>query len=199
MSQVLGSLKRGLVFILSAPAGTGKTTLVRMLEEEFPRAVKASVSYTTRPIRPKEEKGRDYHYISVEEFQKKIKHEDFLEYAEVFGHYYGTSKEFVEKERMRGRHVVLVIDTQGKEQVMRSLNAVSIFISPPSLAVLKERLINRKTDSEAVIEKRLRVAEKEMKQIPFYDYHIVNDQLEVAYAALRSIFIAEEHRVHSHL
>lgn len=194
MSKVLGSLKRGLVFILSAPAGTGKTTLVRMLEEEF-SCLTASISYTTRPIRPKEEKGRDYHYISVEEFQKKIKNQDFLEYAEVFGHYYGTSKEFVETERMRGKHVILVIDTQGKEQVMRSLRAVSIFISPPNLSVLKERLTNRKTDTEAVIENRLRIAEKEMKQIPFYDYHIVNDQLEVAYAALRSVLIAEEHRV----
>lgn len=194
MSQVLGGLKRGLVFVVSAPAGTGKTTLVRKLQEEFPCVVE-SISYTTRPIRPQEVVNRDYHYISVEEFQKKIHKGDFLEHALVFGNYYGTSTDFVEKQRNEGKHVVLVIDTQGAMQLKNRIDATYIFISPPGMHVLRERLVARKSDSPSVIEERLKIAEKEMKQIPQYDYHIINDRLEVAYDVLRAILIAAEHRV----
>ncbi len=196
MSQLLGGLSQGLVFVVSAPAGTGKTTLVRMLQKEF-ACVTESISYTTRSIRPAEAEGCDYHYVSVDEFQKMIAKGDFIEHAIVFGNYYGTSRKFLESQRSNGKHVFLVIDTQGAMQIKKLLNAVFIFISPPSMDVLKERLYARKTDAEHVIQERLLAAAKEMKQIPSYDYHIVNDRLDTAYEILRSIVIAEEHRVRS--
>jgi len=192
--KLLGNLSEGLVFVLSAPAGTGKTTLVKMLQNEFPCII-GSISCTTRAPRSGEVPGKDYHFISQEEFAGKIKNGDFLEYATVFENYYGTSKEYVLKEQKKGKHVMLVIDTQGAMQIKKNgLPAVFIFISPPSLLVLKERLFKRKTESAAVIEQRLSWAKDEMALAPQYDYHIVNDNLENAYQILRSIIIAEEHR-----
>ena len=194
MQKILGSLSEGLVFILSAPAGTGKTTLVKMLQSEFP-CITGSTSCTTRAPRHGEIPGRDYHFISQEEFAEKIKSGDFLEYATVFGNSYGTSKEYVLKEQKRGKHVILVIDTQGAMQLKKKkFPAVFIFISPPSLLELKERLFKRQTESIEVIEHRLSWAKDEMAMAPQYDYHIVNDNLENAYQVLRSIIIAEEHR-----
>lgn len=186
-------MKKGLVFVISAPAGTGKTTLARMLIEEFNRVVE-SVSFTTRFPRPNEVSGRDYHFISKAEFQEKIQQGEFLEHAEVFGQYYGTSKTFVEAQQEKGKHVVLVIDTQGALQLKEKLEAVYIFISPPNLEELRVRLYRRKADTEESIERRLSWAGREMALADEYDYHIVNDQLKVAYEALRSILIAEEHR-----
>jgi len=192
--KLLGNLSEGLVFVLSAPAGTGKTTLVKMLQNEFPCII-GSISCTTRAPRSGEVPGKDYHFISQEEFAGKIKNGDFLEYATVFENYYGTSKEYVLKEQKKGKHVMLVIDTQGAMQIKKNgLPAVFIFISPPSLLVLKERLFKRKTESAAVIEQRLSWAKDEMALAPQYDYHIVNDNLENAYQILRSIIISEEHR-----
>lgn len=193
MLKVLGGLKRGLIFVVSAPAGTGKTTLVRMLREEF-NCVVESISFTTRDPRPLEIAGRDYHFITKTEFENKIREGEFLEYAEVFGHYYGTSKKFVEDELLKGNHVVLVIDTQGAMQLMKFLGAVFVFISPPSLEELKARLFSRKTDSSDAIQRRLSWAEKEMSLSSRYNYHIINDQLDMAYDVLRSILIAEEHK-----
>ena len=191
--KVLGGLKKGLVFVISAPAGTGKTTLVRMLQSEFDCVVE-SVSYTTRKIRPSETPGRDYHFISVSEFEEKIAEGEFIEYAQVFGHYYGTSRKFVEEMQGKGKHVLLVIDTQGAMQLMGHLDSVFIFISPPSLEELEARLLTRKSESQEVIEQRLSWAEKEISMSPSYDYHIVNDQLKTAYDALRAVLIAEEHK-----
>ena len=192
--KLLGNLSEGLVFVLSAPAGTGKTTLVKMLQNEFP-CITGSISCTTRAPRSGEVPGKDYHFISQEEFAGKIKNGDFLEYATVFENYYGTSKEYVLKEQKKGKHVMLVIDTQGAMQIKKNgLPAVFIFISPPSLLVLKERLFKRKTESTAVIEQRLSWAKDEMALAPQYDYQIVNDNLENAYQILRSIIISEEHR-----
>ncbi|MFI5334360.1 MAG: guanylate kinase, partial [Chlamydiales bacterium] len=126
-------MKKGLVFVLSAPAGTGKTTLVRMLREEFHNIVE-SVSCTTRPPRHGEVSGRDYHFISEKEFEKRIESGDFLEYAQVFGCFYGTSKSFVMEEVEKGKHVFLVIDTQGAESLrQKKFQATFIFLSPPSL------------------------------------------------------------------
>ncbi len=184
---------KGLVFVISAPAGTGKTTLVRMLIEEFNRVVE-SISFTTRPPRPNEVPGRDYYFISPEEFEGKIAQGEFLEYAKVFGNYYGTSRKFVESQQEKGKHVILVIDTQGALQLKGKINAVFIFISPPSLEELRFRLHRRKLDTEEAMEHRLSWAEKEMALSSRYDYHIVNDHLKTAYDALRSILIAEEHR-----
>lgn len=191
--KVLGTLKKGLIFVVSAPAGTGKTTLVRMLQKEFSCVVE-SVSYTTRPPRPQEVPERDYHFIAVPAFEQKIKDGEFLEYAKVFGHYYGTSRKFLESQQNLGKHVVLVIDTQGAMHLKGSLDAVFVFIQPPSMDVLKERLSARKSESSEAIEERLLWAKKEIALSKRYDYQIVNDRLDTAYDVLRSILIAEEHR-----
>lgn len=191
--KVLGSLKKGLIFVLSAPAGTGKTTLVRMLTKEFDCVVE-SISFTTRKPRPNEKDGRDYHFVSKEEFEKKIREGEFLEHAKVFDHYYGTSRKVVEAARSQGKHVVLVIDTQGAMQLKEFLPAVFIFISPPNLEELRSRLLTRKTDTEESIQHRLSWAEKEMTLASRYDYHIINDDLNTAYDVLRSILVAEEHK-----
>ena len=196
MHKLLGELLEGKIFVLSAPAGTGKTTLVRMLCEEFDR-VQESVSFTTRPARANEVSGRDYHFISMAEFEKRIAEKDFLEYATVFDHYYGTSRSDVEKQRKLGKHVILVIDTQGALQLREKLDAVFIFLIPPSMSELRRRLESRKSDSQEAIEQRLSWAEKEMGIADRYDYQIINDHLKTAYEVLRSILIAEEHRTKS--
>lgn len=191
--KLLGNLDKGLFFVVSAPAGSGKTTLVSMLTKEFDCVIR-SISYTTREKRAGEFEGRDYFFISEKEFLKKIKKNEFLEYANVFDAYYGTSKEFVEKNINQKKHVVLVIDTQGAAQLKQSDIGIHIFISPPSEAVLKDRLIKRNTESLEEIEKRLSWYHKEMGQKKYYDYEIINDKLEISYQILRSIIIAEEHR-----
>ena len=191
--KLLGDLREGLVFIVSAPAGTGKTTLVRMLCEEFDCVVE-SVSYTTRPQRKDEKEGRDYFFINEKEFEQKIAEGEFLEYAKVFHSYYGTSKQTVEAIRSQGKHVVLVIDTQGALQVMEKIEAISIFISPPNFDELKRRLLRRQSESEEAIEHRLSWAEREIATSSRYDYLIINDHLETAYQAFRAIVVAEEHR-----
>ncbi len=189
-------MKKGLVFVVSAPAGTGKTTLVRMLLEEFHHHAVESISFTTRPPRSNEVAGRDYNFITTSEFEQKIEEGEFLEYAQVFGNYYGTSRKFVQAQQEKGKHVILVIDTQGALQLRGQLEAVFIFISPPSLEELRSRLYRRKSETEEAIEHRLSWAEKEMALSKKYDYHIVNDHLKTAYDVLRSILIAEEHKNH---
>jgi len=196
MHKLLGELSEGLIFVVSAPAGTGKTTLVRMLCDEFD-CVKESVSFTTRPARANEVPGRDYHFISTAEFEQRIANNDFLEYAKVFSHYYGTSRSYVEEQRKQGNHVILVIDTQGALQLMGSLDAQFIFLIPPSMNELRRRLENRKSESPEVIEERLSWAQREIAIAERYDYQIVNDHLKTAYEVLRSILIAEEHRTKS--
>lgn len=196
MERVLGNLSKGLVFVLSAPAGTGKTTLVRMLKSEF-TCVADSISCTTRSPRPGEVDGRDYHFLSAEAFDSKVRSGDFLEHAEVFGQRYGTSSTFVLAQQNSGRHVFLVIDTQGAMQLReKQFQAVYIFLSPPSLHELRERLIRRKTESAELIEQRLAWARREMQMAPRYDYQIINAELSLAYDVLRSIVIAEEHKIH---
>jgi guanylate kinase len=196
--QLLGNLPHGFVFILSAPAGTGKTTLVRMLTSEF-ECVVESVSCTTRPMRYGEVQGKDYYFIDKETFEEKIQKGDFLEYVEVFGYYYGTSREYVLAQQKMGKHVVLVIDTQGAMKLKaEGFSAIFIFISPPSLNELRGRLERRKTESQKNIEERLAWAKQEISLTKYYDYHFVNDNLTNAYTLLRSIVIAEEHRVFSH-
>ena len=194
MQKLLGGLKKGLVFVISAPAGTGKTTLVRMLTKQYDCIVE-SVSCTTRAPRSGEIEGVDYHFATKEEFEQRLKAGEFLEHAEVFGRYYGTPLPFIHQSLSEGKHVILVIDTQGALQLMdRDFPAVFIFISPPSLAVLRERLQGRRSDSAASIEERLSWAKHEMDLASRYDYNIVNDSLPVAFEILRAILIAEEHR-----
>lgn len=193
--KLLGNTPHGLIFIISAPAGTGKTTLVNMLTKEFPSIVR-SISCTTRSPRPGEHEGIDYFFLSKAAFKAKIDQGDFLEHAQVFGDDYGTSHEFVKSQQAHGKHVVLVIDTQGALQLKKKLkDAIFIFISPPSLAELKERMNKRKTETPQMIEERLAWARHELEMVHHYDYHIINDHLETAYIVLKSIFIAEEHKV----
>lgn len=186
--------RTGIIFVVSAPAGTGKTTLVRMLQDEFPNVIE-SVSYTTRSPRAQEIPGKDYYFITHQEFKQKIAAGEFLEYAEVFGQFYGTSRNFLAEQQNKGNHVVLVIDTQGALFLKEKLDAVFIFIRPPSMEVLKERLLVRKSESNEAIQERLLWAEKEIKCIDVYDYEIINDRLDHAYDVLRSIVIAETHRL----
>lgn len=190
----LGNTKRGLAFVVSAPAGTGKTTLVQMLANEFPCVV-PNISYTTRQPRGTEVDGRDYHFLTVPEFEAKIAAGDFLEYVNLYGNYYGTSRKWIEAQLDLGKHVVLVIDTQGAAILRKKFPAVAIFVRPPSVLELKRRLQGRGTESLERIEERLELAEEELKAVKYYDYLIINDDLEVAYQVFRSIFIAEEHRV----
>lgn len=194
MEKTLGNLKKGLVFVISAPAGTGKTTLARMLIDEFP-SVTESVSCTTRAMRRSEVPDVDYHFISKEEFKAKINSGEFLEYAEVFGNYYGTLESHVEKQTHEGKHVILVIDTQGAMQLKeKDYPATFIFVQPPSLAELRSRLFHRQTEQEETIEKRLERAKHEIEMASKYDYIITNDNVHRAYDILRSILIAEEHK-----
>lgn len=199
MQKLLGNVDHGMVFVISAPAGTGKTTLVRMLSQEFDCIVE-SVSLTTRPVRPGEKDGVDYHFLDSATFTKKVEEGEFLEFAEVFGYHYGTSKLYVQEQQALGKHVFLVIDTQGAMHLKsQGFSAVYVFLSPPSLEELKERLMKRKTEALEAIEKRLSWAKQELAMLIHYDYHIVNDHLTQAYAILRSIVIAEEHKVSHYL
>lgn len=186
--------KQGLLFVLSGPAGTGKTTLMQKLMQEFPEVV-ANISYTTRPARAGEENGRDYHFISKEAFEEKIASGEFLEYVKLYDTYYGSSRRWVEEKLAAGKHVFLVIDTQGARSVRANTAVTSIFIRPPSVQVLRERLGKRQTESMEKIEERLAWAEKELLAVQEYEYQVVNEDLERAYQVLRSILIATCHKI----
>jgi guanylate kinase len=194
MSELLGKTKQGLVFVMSAPAGTGKTTLLHMLLDEFPGVVE-SISCTTRPPRPGEVDGEHYHFLTGEEFDRRIERGEFLEHAEVFGIRYGTSRKIVDDLLAKGKHVFMVLDTQGALAIQKQMEAVFIFLSAPSRDEQHRRLVERKTESEEMIERRLAWAAHELEQINAYDYHIVNDNLNAAYQSLRAVFIAETHKV----
>ena len=186
------SQKRGKIFVLSAPAGTGKTTLVKRLTRDFPHVVQ-SISFTSRSKRPNEVNGVDYNFVSIEEFQDKLANGDFLEHAKVYEDYYGTDRLFVESQLEEGNHVFLVIDTQGARQIMGKVPAVFIFVSPPNMQELRHRLSARQTESLEIVNERLSWAEKEMEVGKLYQYQIVNDELEKAYQELKQIVIAEDH------
>ncbi|WP_163329217.1 guanylate kinase [Desulfurobacterium thermolithotrophum] len=186
---------KGLLIVISAPSGTGKTTLSHKLLETFP-SMEFSISYTTRKPRKGEVNGRDYFFVDKETFKSMIKEGDFLEWAEVYGNLYGTSKSQVMKALEKGKDILLDIDTQGALQVKKNFpEAVLIFILPPSLRELERRLRKRGTDDEETIKKRLRIAREEIKKAFFYDYLLINDDLEVAFEKLRSIITAEKCQV----
>lgn len=191
--KLIGNLPRGKLFVLSAPAGTGKTTLVTMLTEEFPSVVQ-SISYTTRKPRGEEKQGAEYHFVDKATFKKMIQEEAFLEHAAIYDELYGTSKAWVQEQLNKGKHVVLVIDTQGGLQLKGKLDATFIFVAPPTPNCLRGRLEKRKTESQEKIEQRLEWAKKEIEAGKEYDYKIINDDLKIAYQVLKSIVIAEEHR-----
>ena len=186
MSALSGSL-----FIVSAPSGTGKTSLVKAVLETEP-AVSLSVSTTTRAPRPGEVEGRDYYFVTPQEFGRMLEAGEFLESATIYGHRYGTSQEGIEQELQRGRDVLLEIDWQGAQQVRRLMpGAVGIFIMPPSLDVLKARLMNRAQDSPDTIARRLAAAEEEIAHVVEYDYVIINEDFNRAALDLRSIIRTE--------
>ena len=177
----------GHLYIVAAPSGAGKTTLVRLLLENDPE-ICLSVSTTTRHPRSGEQDGREYHFVDVPVFLERIGNGEFLEWAEVHGNYYGTSKKWIEAQMTAGRDVLLEIDWQGAQQVRKSFPmAIGIFILPPSLAVLQARLSGRGTDSPETIARRIAAARDEMRHVDEFDYVIINDDLQQALANLRSV------------
>lgn len=186
--------KRGLLMVVSGPSGCGKGTVLGRLLKEDPN-VFYSVSATTRAPRPGEVDGVHYFFLSKEQFEEKIKTGGMLEYANYVENYYGTPAQAVEDQRSLGHDVILEIEIQGAMQVKAKCpDAVMVFVSPPSMEELKRRLIDRKTESEEVVNNRLKTAEKEMKAISKYDYVVVNDEVENAVSSLKAILQAEKCR-----
>ncbi len=183
--------KRGVLFVFSGPSGVGKGTLKAKLFEEFADRIAYSVSATTRGPREGEEDGKDYFFISRQEFERRVKNNEFLEHAEFAGNCYGTPRAYVEKLLDSGMNVVLEIDVQGALQVMKSMpECVSVFILPPSFEELEHRLRGRGTETEEKVRERLETAKRELPYAPQYDYQIVNGgDIEAAYQSLREVFL----------
>jgi len=186
---------RGLLFIVSAPSGTGKTTLVERLIEQTPR-LRMSRSYTSRPAREGEIDGVDYNFVTRERFEAMVATGEFLEWADVFGNLYGTSAADAERVLASGSDLVLVIDVQGARKVRRrGIETTAVFVMPPSAAVLEQRLRGRSKDSEAAIQRRLAIARQEVAAFDEYDFVVINDELTAAVDRLRSIVIAGRARL----
>jgi len=186
------SASTGTLYIVSAPSGAGKTSLVKALLDAQPQ-VRVSVSHTTRPMRPGEVDGVNYHFVSREEFLERLEHGEFLEHAEVFGNLYGTSQRWLEQTLDEGYDLILEIDWQGAQQVRQVMpQAKSIFILPPTQEALRQRLTNRGQDSDEVIEKRMREAVSEMTHYVEYDYLVINDDFTHALIDLQAIFRANQ-------
>jgi guanylate kinase len=170
----------GHLYIVAAPSGAGKTTLVRLLLENDP-GIRLSISSTTRAPRPGEADGREYHFVNAADFVDSVSRGEFLEWAEVHGNYYGTSKRWVEAEMSVGRDILLEIDWQGAQQVRESFpQATGMFILPPSIEALEDRLSSRGTDSAETIARRVAAAREEMRHVDEFDYVIINDDLQRA-------------------
>lgn len=188
-------MKRGLLIILSGPSGVGKGTVCRSLQARMP-GLRLSVSATTRPPRPGEIEGRDYYFISDAHFQRLLAEGAFLEWALVHGRHYGTLQDKVTEVLASGGDLLLEIDIQGAEQVRRHLpEAVTIFMAPPSMAALEQRIIGRGTEDAQKIRQRLETARREMKAYRNYEYLVVNDEVEATAALLASIIQSEKCRV----
>jgi guanylate kinase len=186
---------RGQLLVLSAPSGGGKTTVAQAVMACTPGVIRA-VTYTTRPRRSGEEDGRDYHFIDVATFERKRQQAEFLEWAVVHGHQYGTARLDVEQHCAAGVDVLLVIDYQGAATLRRQqVDAIYIFLLPPSLEVLEQRLRRRNSEDEAALRIRLSAAPQEIAQYRWYDYVIINDDLEVATQELQAIILADRCRV----
>ena len=182
------------VFVITGPSGVGKGTLIERLRQRMPELA-LSVSATTRPPRANEQEGREYHFLSPEAFDERVRAGDFVEHAEYSGRRYGTLRSELERHSAAGVPVVLEIEVQGARQIAQTMpEAVRIFIEPPSREVLRERLVGRDTDSEEEVERRLRVAESELAASPEFAFRVVNDDLDAALDALEEIVRAETAR-----
>ncbi len=188
--------RKGILFVISAPSGAGKTTLCREAMKRLDNLT-FSVSYTTRPPRPGEEEGRDYHFVDEETFLQMVEKGEMAEWARVYNHLYGTPKAPLLKAIKEGKDILLDIDIQGASQIKGAFpdDAVTIFVFPPSLETLKERLGKRGTDPPQVIKERWAKAEEEMAMYPLFQFFVVNDQLERAVEDLLAIIKSERHRV----
>ncbi len=185
----------GSLYIIAAPSGAGKTSLVKSLLERL-CGIEVSVSYTTRPCRRGERDGINYHFVDPQTFQTMVANDDFLEHAEVFGNHYGTASASILERLRQGIDVILEIDWQGARQVRQTLpEAVGIFIVPPSREILEERLRSRGQDSQETIDHRMRDAVSEMSHYDEFDFLVVNDDFEVALTELRAIILARRLRV----
>ncbi len=179
------------VYIISAPSGSGKSTLVNGVRQIVP-GLDFSISFTTRPPRRNEKHEREYSFVPREEFEEMIRKDDFLEYANVFGNLYGTSRTFLREAERSGHDLLLDIDVQGADQIKRKIpGAVRIFILPPDRQTLEDRLRNRSLDAEEVIQRRLATATREIENYANYDYILVNDRLEESVETLKAILLAE--------
>ncbi|MFQ5428130.1 MAG: guanylate kinase [Thermodesulfobacteriota bacterium] len=187
-------MNKGIPVIISGPSGAGKTTLYRMAIQTIP-AVKHSISYTTRPPRPGDIDGRDYHFVSGARFEEMARGGEFIEYAHIHGNRYGTARRDLEALLREGSHVILEIDVQGAASLRKALDgAIYIFIAPPSIEACRRRLSTRGQDSSEVIERRLRAAAEEVRHAPLYDYIIINDQIKPSFERIKAIIAAEEIR-----
>ena len=185
-------MSSGILYILSAPSGAGKTSLVKALIDAMSSA-RVSVSPTTRAMRPGEVDGVNYHFTSRESFQQMLERNEFLEHAQVFDNLYGTSQRWLEKTLAEGHDLILEIDWQGAQQVRRLMPAAkSIFILPPTQQALRQRLTNRGQDSDEIIERRMREAVSEMTHYVEYDYLVINDDFATALDDLKAIFRANQ-------
>ena len=186
--------KESFLIILISPSGGGKSTIEKMLLQEFDN-IEYSISYTTRPPRANETNGKDYFFVSENKFKGMIVLDEFLEYAEVHNYWYGTSKKFIEKKNAENKHILLDIDVQGAKQIIDSgFKAVTIFILPPNSQIHQARLNNRKTDAKHVIDERLKNAKAEIDKINDFQYVVINDDLTTAFEQVKSIIIAEENK-----
>ncbi len=193
-SEPLGAASRGMLIVVSSPSGGGKGTLIDRVLKTVP-GVSFSVSYTTRAPRATEQNGREYFFVDRPTFEAMIERREFLEWANVYGHLYGTSSTQVEAERAAGHDIILEIDVQGAESIRHKISdAVSVFILPPSFELLRERLLTRGTDSAADLEKRLRGAPSEVAQYKFFQYVILNDDINRASQQLAAVIYAERAR-----
>lgn len=185
--------QEGLLIVISAPSGAGKTTLCNRLVSRFP-ALKESISYTTRQPRPGEQDGADYHFVSIERFKQMIAENGFAEWAEVHGNFYGTAIATLEQARTNGIDILLDIDCQGARILKdRGINGLFVFVLPPSMAELRRRLESRSLDPKEVIERRIARATEEIREARWYDYIVINDRLDEAHEALASLVTAARH------
>ena len=185
--------KKGMMFILSSPSGTGKTTLTKKLAEHNKKFA-ISISHTTRKPRPNEINGKDYHFVSIEKFNSLIKKNNFYEHANIFDNYYGTLKSTVKELLSQGKDILFDIDWQGTQQLKKieELSIVTIFILPPNIQVLKNRLLSRHKDQEELIEKRMNKFNEEVSHWNEYNYVVINDDLNICYDNILKIITSEK-------